>query len=54
LLPEWLPDLTIRDLRIGNHKLDIRFWRDGEKTKFQVLNGDPKSWSGRADVLRSV
>jgi glycogen debranching enzyme len=41
LLPEWLPDLTIRDLRIGNHKLDIRFWRDGEKTKFQVLNGDP-------------
>jgi glycogen debranching enzyme len=41
LLPEWLPDLTIRDLRIGSNKLDIRFWRDGEQTKFQVLNGDP-------------
>jgi glycogen debranching enzyme len=41
LLPDWLPDLTVRDLRIGNHKLDIRFWRDGEKTKFQVLSGDP-------------
>lgn len=41
LLPQWLPDLTIRDLRIGRHKLDVRFWRDGEETKFQVLKGDP-------------
>ncbi len=41
VLPEWLPDLTIQDLRIGPHKLDIRFWRDGEETKFRVLSGDP-------------
>jgi hypothetical protein len=40
-LPAWLPDLTIRDLRIGGHKLAIRFWRDGEVTQFQVLDGDP-------------
>src|SRR6266536_1780960 len=25
-----------QDLRIGPHKLDIRFWRDGEDTKFRV------------------
>ena len=40
LLPEWLPDITIRDLRIGRYKFDIRFWRDGERTEFEVLNGD--------------
>src|SRR5262249_32113899 len=40
LLPEWLPDLTIRDLRIGRHKLDIRFWREGDWTEFEVLDGD--------------
>ena len=40
LLPEWLPDLTIRDLRLGRHKFDIRFWREGERTEFEVLNGD--------------
>jgi glycogen debranching enzyme len=40
-LPEWLPDLTVCDLHIGNNKLDIRFWRDGEITKFKVLTGDP-------------
>jgi len=39
LLPHWLPDLTISDLRVGRHRLDIRFWRDGERTEFQVLNG---------------
>ena len=39
-LPAWLPDLTIRDLRIGQHQLDIRFWRDGEKTQFEVLEGE--------------
>ena len=40
VLPEWLPDLTIRDLRVGKHKFDIRFWRDGERTEFEVLKGN--------------
>jgi glycogen debranching enzyme len=42
LLPEWLPDITIRDLRLGRHRFDIRFWREGERTEFEVLSGDAK------------
>jgi glycogen debranching enzyme len=42
LLPEWLPDLTVQDLRVGASKLDIHFWREGEKTEFRVLNGDAR------------
>jgi len=41
-LPAWLPDLTVRDLRIGKHKLDIRFWAEGGQTAFEVTKGDPK------------
>jgi glycogen debranching enzyme len=41
LLPEWLPDLTMRNLRIGRHKLDIRFWREDAQTEFEVIKGDP-------------
>jgi glycogen debranching enzyme len=41
-LPYWLPDLTVRDLRIGKHKLDIRFWTKGDETEFEVIKGDPK------------
>jgi hypothetical protein len=28
LLPTWLPDLTIQDLRIGKHKFSIHFRRE--------------------------
>jgi glycogen debranching enzyme len=40
-LPVWLPDLTVRDLRIGRNKFDIRFWRQGGETEFEVTDGDP-------------
>jgi glycogen debranching enzyme len=43
LLPEWLPDLTVLDLRVGKQRFDIRFWRDGGQTQFEVLQGDPKA-----------
>ncbi|MBV9051712.1 MAG: amylo-alpha-1,6-glucosidase [Hyphomicrobiales bacterium] len=39
-LPDWLPDVTLRDLRLGRRHFDIRFWRDGKETKFEVLKGD--------------
>src|ERR1700751_5041705 len=41
-LPAWLPDLTVHDLRIGKHMLDIRFWREGEQTAFEVIKGAHK------------
>jgi hypothetical protein len=31
----------MRDLRIGKHKLDIRFWTKGGQTEFEVIKGDP-------------
>jgi glycogen debranching enzyme len=42
-LPAWLPDLTVLDLRVGGHRFDIRFWREGAETQFEILQGDPKA-----------
>ena len=42
LLPDWLPDMTVRNLRIGKHKLDIRFWRKDAQTEFEVIKGEPE------------
>ncbi len=42
-LPDWLPDVTIRDLTVGARDYSIRFWRDGAETRHQVLSGDPAS-----------
>jgi glycogen debranching enzyme len=39
-LPSWLPDLTVQDLRVGQAVFDIRFWREGGATAFEVLSGD--------------
>jgi len=38
-LPAWLPDMTLIDLRLGRRRFDIRFWREGKQTKFEVLRG---------------
>jgi glycogen debranching enzyme len=43
VLPQWLPDLTLLDLHVGKQRFDIRFWRDGSQTQFEVLKGDPKA-----------
>jgi glycogen debranching enzyme len=40
-LPDWLPDVTLMDLRLGRRRLDIHFWRDGKDTAFKVLKGKP-------------
>ncbi len=39
-LPSWLPDLTVMDLQVGKQNFDLRFWRDGDKTRWEVLKGD--------------
>jgi hypothetical protein len=38
-LPDWLPDVTLTDLRLGKRRFDIRFWREGKDTVFKVLKG---------------
>jgi glycogen debranching enzyme len=48
MLPEWLPDLTVLDLRVGKQRFDIRFWRDSGQTNFEVLRGDAKAVERRS------
>jgi glycogen debranching enzyme len=49
-LPHWLPDLTLRRLQIGNACVDLRFWQEGERTRWDasVASGDidvqEKAW----------
>lgn len=39
VLPDWMPELTVRDLRIGDMTFDIRFRRTGGDTEYDVLKG---------------
>jgi glycogen debranching enzyme len=40
-LPSWLPDIALHDLRLGRRTFDIRFWREDDATRFEVLHGSP-------------
>jgi glycogen debranching enzyme len=40
VLPDWLPDITMLDLRVGKQKFDLRFWREAKSTHWEVLKGD--------------
>ena len=44
-LPEWLPDITLHHVAIGNASVDLKFWREGEHTRW-----DASIHSGDIDV----
>lgn len=38
VLPDWLPDLHLTHLNVGDAKVDLRFWREGEQTKWEITH----------------
>ena len=39
VLPTWMPEVVLRDLRVGRAKVSLRFWRDGRgSSKWDVLH----------------
>jgi len=64
-LPDWLPEITLRNLHVANARVDIRFQRKGKTTHFDVLGKrgklrilrQPSPWSltaGFAERLKDV
>ncbi|HVB88958.1 MAG TPA: glycogen debranching N-terminal domain-containing protein [Beijerinckiaceae bacterium] len=47
-LPDWLPQVEAQGLRVGAKSFDIRFWREGERSRWKVLDGDPAAVELRA------
>ncbi len=37
VLPAWLPDLMLNGLKVGRSTFDLRFWREGDQTRWDVL-----------------
>jgi glycogen debranching enzyme len=37
-LPRWLPDITLQHLTVGPCTLDLRFWQEGTRSRWEVLN----------------
>lgn len=48
VLPHWLPDITLHNLRVGRSTVTLRFWREQDATRYEVL-----SISDGLDVIHS-
>jgi glycogen debranching enzyme len=47
-LPPWLPELVVRDLRVGGAKVSLRFWRDADGTS----KWEPLHTQGSLHIIR--
>jgi len=45
VLPRWLPEITLHGLAIGTARVDLRFWREGDRTRWEASVRE-----GRIDV----
>lgn len=46
-LPDWLPEITVRNLQVGKATCSIRFYKRGKHTHFDILDK-----RGKLHVLR--
>jgi glycogen debranching enzyme len=42
VLPPWLPEVTLHNLRVATSTATIRFWSENNQTRFEVLSCDGK------------
>jgi glycogen debranching enzyme len=38
VLPDWLPDITLHNLRVGTGTITLRFWKENNDTRYDVLS----------------
>jgi hypothetical protein len=61
-LPDWLPQITLRNLHVGKAVVSIHFYRKGNRTRFDVLDKrgtlhvlrQPSPWSLTANVAERI
>jgi len=39
-LPKWLPEITVHKIRVGIATATVRFWREGDRSRFEILAAD--------------
>jgi glycogen debranching enzyme len=48
ILPDWMPKLVVHDLALGKDRFDLRVYRDGAETQFEVTCGPAEKIRRRA------
>jgi glycogen debranching enzyme len=51
-LPDWLPDVELHQLRIGPCSLSIRFWREGNDSRWEVVDIQADAGVAKEDYIQ--
>ena len=51
-LPEWLPDIELRHLRIGHCLLDLHFWRERDQSRWVVTDTSMDPGATHEDAIQ--
>lgn len=53
-LPDWVPELELQQLRVGPCSLTIRFWRDGNISRWEVQGVQVDKGTAKNDIIHVV
>ncbi len=51
-LPDWLPDVTLQQLRVGPCLIDLRFWREGDRSRWEVQSVQADSGTSQDEMIQ--
>jgi glycogen debranching enzyme len=50
-LPDWLPDIELQRLRVGPCLITIRFWREGDSSRWEVHDVQADKGTAKEDLI---
>jgi hypothetical protein len=53
-LPTWLPELQLRNLCIGPCSFTLHFWREGDHSRWEVVNMSVDPGVAQEDTIQVV
>jgi len=53
-LPEWLPELQIQRLEVGPCSIDLHFWREGDRSHWEVNKLTAADGTAQGDMIQVV
>ncbi len=51
-LPDWLPDVELHSLRVGPCSLSLRFWREGDNSRWEVGEMQADTGTAQEDYIQ--
>jgi glycogen debranching enzyme len=53
-LPEWLPELQLQQLRVGRCSFTLHFWREGDRSRWEVVDMAVDQSLGQEEVIQVI